>query len=106
MLCTFLFGMEKDFEYIELFELYKELLTEKQREIFSSHYLYDLSLSEIAEPDGFSRQSVYDAIKKVKSKLTEYETKLRLYEKFSALDSLAEEQSESVKARIKEIIGR
>ncbi len=98
--------MEKDFEYIELFELYKELLTEKQREIFSSHYLYDLSLSEIAEPDGFSRQSVYDAIKKVKSKLTEYETKLRLYEKFSALDSLAEEQSEDVKARIREIIGK
>jgi len=98
--------MEKDFELIELFELYKGLLTEKQREIFSSHYIYDLSLSEIAEPDGFSRQSVYDAVKKVKAKLTEYEKTLGLYEKFNKLNELADRQSEPLKEEIKEIIGR
>ncbi|MBE5753810.1 MAG: hypothetical protein E7340_00550 [Clostridiales bacterium] len=73
--------MEKDLEYIELFEIYKELLTEKQRELFSSHYLFDLSLSEIAEQEGGSRQSVYNAVKKVKSKLDEYEKVLSLREK-------------------------
>ena len=65
--------MEKDLRYVELFELYQGLLTDKQRETFSSHYYYDLSLSEIEEPDGNTRQSVYAAVKKVKEKLDEYE---------------------------------
>ena len=61
--------MEKDLVYIELFELYQGLLTDRQRVLFRSHYYYDLSLSEIAEPDGNTRQNVYMAIKKVKEKL-------------------------------------
>ena len=65
--------MEKDLRYIELFEIYQGLLTDRQRELFSSHYYYDLSLSEIAEPEGNTRQSVYAAVKKVKEKLDEYE---------------------------------
>ena len=40
-LCAFYFK-EKDLEFIELFEIYKGLLTDKQRELFSSHYLLDL----------------------------------------------------------------
>ena len=72
--------MEKNLEFIELFEIYKGLLTEKQRKLFSSYYLYDLSLSEIAEEEGGSRQSVYDAIKKVKQKLTEFENLLKIKE--------------------------
>ena len=60
-------------ELATLFEIYKELLTERQREQFLSHYCFDLSLSEIAEPEGNTRQSVYAAVKKVKEKLDEYE---------------------------------
>ena len=61
--------MEKDLKYVELFELYQGLLTDRQRELFSSHYYFDLSLAEIAEPDGNTRQNVYAAVKKVKAKL-------------------------------------
>ena len=65
--------MEKELFYVELFDIYKGLLTKKQRELFESHYIFDLSLSEIAEPEGRTRQSVYDASKKVKKKLNEYQ---------------------------------
>lgn len=99
--------MEQDFELIELFELYKELLTDRQRELFSSHYLYDLSLSEIADPENLSRQSVYDAIKKVKLKLYEYEKALGLHRKFNSLVDVAKNSNDEKTARsILEIIGR
>lgn len=101
--------MEKDLLYIELFELYQGLLTDRQRELFSSHYYYDLSLSEIAEPEGNTRQNVYAAIKKVKEKLDEYESVLHLYEKNVKLAELAEKLTDegvSAGKKIFEIIGR
>ena len=101
--------MEKDLRYAELFELYKALLTERQREIFSCHFLLDLSLSEIAEPDGNTRQSVYAVVKTVKSKLDEYEKVLGLYEKNQKLIALADrvkEQDSSVAQQILEIVGK
>ncbi len=101
--------MEKDLRYAELFELYQDLLTERQREIFSCHYLLDLSLSEIAEPDGNTRQSVYAVVKKVKEKLDEYEKVLRLYEKNQKLIVLSEkvkEHDNSLAQQILEIVGK
>ena len=99
--------MEKDLEYIELFEIYKELLTEKQRELFSSHYLFDLSLSEIAEQEGGSRQSVYNAVKKVKNKLDEYEKVLSLREKNKLLKEVIDTTSdENTRKALMEILLR
>ena len=99
--------MEKDLEYIELFEIYKELLTEKQRELFSSHYLFDLSLSEIAEQEGGSRQSVYNAVKKVKNKLDEYEKVLSLREKNNLLKEVIDTTSdENTRKALMEILLR
>ena len=99
--------MEKDLEYIELFELYKDLLTDKQRELFASHYLYDLSLSEIADEVGGSRQSVYDAVKKVKKKLDEYEKALSIRAKNKALLEIANGTlEEKTRKALMEILGR
>ena len=99
--------MEKDFRYVELFELYQSLLTKRQRELFSSHYLYDLSLAEIAEPEGNTRQSVYSAIKKVKQKLDEYEKELGVYNKNVKLRKLAEQNKDKeLSNKILEIIGK
>ena len=100
--------MEKDLHFVELFELYQGLLTDRQRELFSSHYCFDLSLSEIAEPEGNTRQSVYAAVKKVKQKLTEYESILHLKEKNQKLKDLAEKVGTADKKtaqKILEIIG-
>ena len=97
--------MEKDLRYIELFELYQGLLTDKQREIFSSHFYYDLSLAEIAEPDGNTRQSVYAVVKMVKKKLDEYENLLHLKEKNDKLRQIALNLDENTKSELLSLIG-
>ena len=104
MFYTFCVLMEKDLRYVELFELYQGLLTDRQRELFRSHYYYDLSLSEIAEPDGNTRQNVYMAIKKVKEKLDEYESVLKISSKNQRLKSVAEKLNGVEESFAKEII--
>lgn len=98
--------MEKDFYYAELFELYKGLLTDKQRELFESHYMYDLSLSEIAQPLGTTRQSVSDGLRKVRQKLTEYEKTLKVKQKNDALMEIANTLSDVDKEKIINVIGK
>ncbi|HCH74926.1 MAG TPA: DNA-binding protein [Clostridiales bacterium] len=98
--------MEENVKYIELFEIYGNLLTERQKELFTSHYLLDLSLSEIAEPENLSRQSVYDAVKKVKTKLDEYENALKLSEKFTAIKAVLKKVGGEAEKEITDILGR
>ena len=81
--------MEKDLALIELFDIYGSLLTKRQRELFEGYYLYDLSLSEISEPEGKTRQSVYEAVKKVKAKLLEYEKTLKVKHKLDKIREIA-----------------
>lgn len=64
-------------EAIELFDEYKNLLTDTQRNIFLDYYMYDLSLSEIAENNNISRAAASDSIHKSLAKLFEYEEKLQ-----------------------------
>ena len=71
-----------------MFDFYGQLLTEKQRDIVEMYYTDDLSLSEISEQIGISRQGVYDALKRAESILVEYETRLGLVEKFLQQRSL------------------
>lgn len=68
--------VEKKVEISMLWEIYKNILTEKQREYIDYYYNQDLSLSEIAENDDITRQAVRDIIKKGERKLFEYEEKL------------------------------
>ena len=68
--------MEKHIEISILSELYGKLLTKKQYELINDYYNNDLSLSEIAENNGITRQAVRDIIKKGEKKLFEYEEKL------------------------------
>lgn len=81
--------MEKDLTLTELYDIYGALLTKRQRELFEGYFLYDLSLSEISEPDGKTRQSVFLAVKKVKAKLLEYEKTLKVKEKLDRIRNLA-----------------
>ena len=69
-------NIEKMVEIGLLFEQYKELLTEKQREMVSLYYEEDYSLGEISENLGVSRQGVYDTLKRSEKILREYENKL------------------------------
>jgi len=64
-----------------LYDFYGNLLTEKQKEYLNMHYLQDLSLSEIAEQSGTSRQAVHDILRRAEQTLEEYEEKLTLLKK-------------------------
>ena len=67
-----------------LFDFYGELLTEKQREYFDLHYNADLSLAEIAERTGISRQGVWDIIRRAEATLRETEEKTGLVRRYGA----------------------
>lgn len=97
--------MEENFYYVELFELYKQLLTQKQRESFEMHFLLDFSLKEISEEKGISRQNVNDAIKSAKKKLDEFESALKLKAKHDALYALVSQaKDENTVSELKRII--
>lgn len=74
--------MEKILENTLLYDFYGELLTEKQRKLFEMHFYDDLSLGEIGDIEGISRQGVSRQLKRGEEALREYEDKLRLVEKF------------------------
>ena len=73
--------MDKKVEISMLCEIYGKLLTEKQLDIMDNYYNLDLSLSEIAENEGITRQAVRDIIKKGENKLFELEEKLTFMKK-------------------------
>lgn len=73
--------MEKKIEISILSEIYGSLLTEKQLSYIDDYYNNDLSLSEIAENNGITRQAARDNIKKGENKLFEYEEKLGIMKK-------------------------
>lgn len=76
--------MEKKVMQTFLYDFYGELLTEHQRNIYEEFVLNDLSLSEIAEEAGISRQGVHDLVKRCDRILEGYEEKLHLLERFLA----------------------
>ena len=77
----------------ELFDYYQELLTLKEKDIFTDYYLEDLSLQEIADNLHISKSAVGKKVKIVENKLIEYENKLHLKEKKEQIKNiLAEKQ--------------
>ena len=68
-----------------LYDFYGDLLTEHQKHIYELYVLDNLSLGEIAEAEGISRQGVHDIIKRCNAQLEGYEAKLKLVEKFISI---------------------
>ena len=66
-----------------LYDFYGELLTAHQRNVYEAVVYNDMSLSEIAEEQGISRQGVHDLIKRCDKLLQDYESKLHLVERFT-----------------------
>ena len=75
--------MDKIYEQTMLFDFYGELLTEHQRSVYEDAVYRDMSLGEIAQERGISRQGVHDLIKRCDRILQEYESKLHLVERFT-----------------------
>ena len=74
--------MEKIGRQVFLYDFYGELLTEHQKRVYEDVVLNDMSLSEIAEELGISRQGVHDLVKRCDKILAGYEEKLHLVERF------------------------
>ena len=70
--------MDEPFLRTMLFDFYGDLLTDKQREYYDLHYNSDLSLFEIAEMNGTSRQAVWDIIRRAEQTLRDIEAKTGL----------------------------
>ena len=66
-----------------LFDIYKNLLTEKQKQVISNYVFSNLSFSEIAEIENISRQAVKDLLDRTITLLYSYEEKLKIFEKLT-----------------------
>lgn len=73
--------------YNALFDVYGNLLNEREKEIFALFYEEDLSLQEIADMRGVSKSAIGSAISTINKKLDTYEEKLKCFEKTNILKS-------------------
>ncbi len=81
--------MEKNYEISRLLDLYGNLLNEKQRNTLVCYYEEDLSLSEIAQNEGISRQGVSDSIRRAEHQLGSFEENLHLLKISSVIEELS-----------------
>lgn len=96
--------IEKTQRINNLLDLYKDLLTEKQQEVMDMYFLYDLSLSEIAEDTNTTRAAVFDLIKRTTKSLENYENKLNLLKKREKILEVIKDLDENVKNKIEELL--
>ena len=96
--------MEEYNYLVILYDFYSELLNETQKKYFEDYYFNNLSLGEISENVGISRNAIHKNIKNVIEKLYFYEAKLKLYEKKCRLEEITKEiNDEEIKNKIKEL---
>lgn len=86
--------MNEILEQALLYDFYGELLTSHQKEIYEQYVLEDLSLSEIAQAEGISRQGVHDLVKRCNKILQGYEEKLHLVENFLSIKEKVHQMNE------------
>lgn len=96
--------MDNRIYFINLYDYYSELLTDKQQTYFEGYYFDNLSLQEISENIGVSRNAVSKQLKDVTNKLEYFEEKLKLYNKSLKIKKLIEKIDFDTKSKIEELI--
>ncbi len=97
--------MKKDLTICRLNDVYGILLTNKQTEMIKQFYDEDLSLGEIAENEGITRQAAHDAISKGVAALRNYESNLKLSDILDRLGRIDESMGkEEILAQINSIL--
>lgn len=81
----------KNLDFVLLLDCYGSLLTDRQRTLLEGYYDEDLSLSELAEPLGISRQAVHDSIRRGERQLEAYEAQMGIAARLMAARALFEE---------------
>lgn len=96
--------MENRLYYIDLYDYYSELLTDKQRNYFEAYYFDNLTLSEMSENYNVSRSAVSKQLISVVEKLDYYENKLQLCQKGKKIKKIIENIDEKVKEEIESLL--
>lgn len=98
----------KNLDFALLLEVYECMLTQRQRELMEYYYWEDMSLGEISENSGITRQAVRDSIKRGEQTITQLEEKLGLAVKisrcrsiFNDISALAEENGNNLNRILK-----
>lgn len=91
--------------YNRLYDLYGDLLTDKQRRIFEMYFADDLSLAEIAFDQNVSRQAVKYCLDNCIKTLNRYENTLKFGEKVSKIEKLITNQPDNNTKTIAKILG-
>ena len=96
--------MDNHIYLINLYDYYCDLLTEKQRRYFEDYYFNNLSLGEIGDNIGISRNAIHKVIKNVSDKLLFYEDKLQLYSKSIKIKEIINDVPNDIKKKIEELL--
>lgn len=92
-------------KWVMLYDFYGELFNEKQREYFEEYYFNNLSLSEIGEKLGVSRNAIHKVIHGIEDKLEFYEEKLGLIKKNKIIcDILEKVEDEEIKKMLEGLV--
>ena len=95
----------KEREYLLLlYEIYGDLLTDKEKDFFENYYFEDLSLQEIADNYEVSRAYVGKMVKGIQNKLNNYESILKINEKNDKIKKIISSLDEKTKNKIEEIL--
>ena len=92
--------MEERVLIILLLDFYGPLLTDKQRMSLQLHHEDDMSLGEIAEELGVSRQAVHDNLQRARHILNDYESKLHLVAQYEAREQVINELKDTLPADV------
>ena len=90
--------LAKNLDIVLLADYYGEMLTENQRKFIEYYYSDDLSLSEIAQNEGITRQGVRDAVKRAEAQLYDMEAKLGFAERSSRINQVLSVIKENTQA--------
>ena len=84
--------MENQIYVTSLYDYYRGLLTTKQQEYFEDYYFDNLTMEEIADNNGVSKNAVSKSLIEVKDKLEEYENILKLYKNKQRIEEILEQE--------------
>ena len=96
--------MDNRLYLIDLYDLYGELLTDKQKDYFEDYYFDNLTLQEIAENNDISRNAVHKQLKEAEDKLNHFENVLNIYNKNKRIKEICENLNEEYKNKILDIL--
>ena len=97
--------MNNVFYYNDLFDIYGELLTDKQKDYFKAYYFDNLSYGEIALKYDVSRNAVFKQLKMATDKLEELEDKLHINNRNNKLIEIINNiDDDSLKSQLEELL--